>query len=334
MPAPRPRVVVSHWVHPEVVDYLAEFCDAVIPTRDEGVWPRAQLVGLAADADGLVMSMADSVDAAFLERCHRLRVVSATLKGYDNFDADACARRGVWLAIVPDTLIAPTAELTIGLIIGIMRRMSEGDRAIRSHSFDGWRPRLYGSTLQGATVGVVGMGQLGQAVARRLSAFEPRIVYHDSRPLPPESERALATTYLDLDQLVVLSDVLVVLLPLTDRTRHLIDASVLARLPAGACLVNVGRGSVVDEEAVADALEAGSLAGYAADVFSMEDWALPGRPAQIPERLLKQPRTLFTPHLGSAVDDVRRRMSLEAARQVRQALDGRRPDHAVNHPER
>jgi phosphonate dehydrogenase len=289
---------------------------------------------LAAEADGLVMSMADSVDAAFLEGCRRLRVVSATLKGYDNFDADACARRGVWLTIVPDTLIAPTAELTIALIIGIMRRMSEGDRAIRSHSFAGWRPRLYGSTLQGATVGVVGMGQLGQAVARRLSAFEPRIVYHDSRPLPPESERALATTYLDLDQLVVLSDVLVVLLPLTDRTRHLIDGSVLARLPVGACLVNMGRGSVVDEEAVADALEAGSLAGYAADVFSMEDWALPGRPAQIPERLLKQPRTLFTPHLGSAVDDVRRRMSLEAARQVRQALDGRRPDHAVNQPER
>ena len=334
MATTRPRVVVSHWVHPEVGDYLAEFCDAVMPTKDAGVWPRPQLVGLAADADGLVMSMADSVDAAFLEDCHRLRVVSATLKGYDNFDADACARRGVWLTIVPDTLIAPTAELTIALVIGIMRRMSEGDRVIRRHSFTGWHPQLYGSTLQGATVGVVEMGQLGQAVARRLTSFEPRIVYHDSRRLPPERERARATTYLDLDQLVMVSDVLVVLLPLTDRTRHLIDASMLARLPAGACLVNVGRGSVVDEEAVADALEAGSLAGYAADVFSMEDWALPGRPDQIPERLLRQPRTLFTPYLGSAVDDVRRRMSLEAARQVRQTLEGRRPDHAVNQPRR
>jgi phosphonate dehydrogenase len=261
MTATPPRVVVSHWVHPEVGDYLTEFCDAVMPSKDEGVWPRSRLVELAADADGLVMSMADSVDEAFLAACDRLQVVSATLKGYDNFDADACARRGVWLTIVPDTLIAPTAELTIGLVIGIMRRMSEGDRSVRSNSFAGWRPRLYGSTLQGATVGVLGMGQLGQAVARRLSAFEARIVYHDSRPLTAEHERTLGVTYLDLDPLVVLSDVLVVLLPLTERTRHLVDASMLARLPAGACLVNVGRGSVVDEEAVADALEAGSLGG-------------------------------------------------------------------------
>jgi len=119
-------------------------------------------------------------------------------------------------------------------------------------------------------------------------------------------------------------------LPLEPGTRGLLDAATLALAPPGAFVVNVGRGSVVDEEAVADALDEGRLGGYAADVFAMEDWAVPGRPAGIPGRLLRHPRTLFTPHLGSAVDDVRREMSLQAARQVRQVLAGQRPEHAVN----
>ena len=123
-----------------------------------------------------------------------------------------------------------------------------------------------------------------------------------------------------------------VALPLTAQTQHLIDAEALAAMRPGAFLVNIGRGSVVDEEAVADSLGSGRLAGYAADVFAMEDWALPGRPDRVPGRLLKHPRTLLTPHLGSAVDPIRRDMSMEASRQVRQVLSGQRPDHAVNEP--
>ena len=276
--------------------------------------------------------MADSIDEAFLAGCRRLRVVSATLKGYDNFDAEACTRRGVWLTIVPDTLIAPAGELAIGLVIGLMRRIAEGHDHVRGGGFAGWRPQLYGSTLQGATVGVLGMGQPGQAVARRLAGFESQVVYHDARRLDAPTERALAVSYHGLAQLAETSDVIVVALPLTSQTRHLIDAPLLQRLRPGTFLVNVGRGSVVDEQAVASALEAGRLGGYAADVFAMEDWALPGHPASIPDRLLRHPRTLFTPHLGSAVDDVRRNMSLESAHQIRQVLEGRRPDHAVNAP--
>lgn len=332
MSARKARVVVTHWVHPQVADYLAGFCDAVMPARDEGVWPRPRLAELAADADGLMACMADSLDEAFLDGCRRLRVVSAMLKGYDNFDAEACTRRGVWLTIVPDTLIAPAGELAIGLVIGLMRRIAEGHDHVRGGGFAGWRPQLYGATLQGATVGVLGMGQLGQAVARRLAGFESQVVYHDARRLDAPTERALAVSYHGLAQLAETSDVIVVALPLTSQTRHLIDAPLLQRLRPGTFLVNVGRGSVVDEQAVASALEAGRLGGYAADVFAMEDWALPGHPASVPHRLLRHPRTLFTPHLGSAADDVRRNMSLESAHQIRQALEGRRPDHAVNAP--
>ena len=192
MSARKARVVVTYWVHLEVVDYLAGFCDAVMPARDEGVWPRSRVAELAADADGLMVCIADSIDEAFLAGCRRLRVVSATLKGYDNLDAEACARRGVWLTTVPGTLIAPTAELTLGLVIGLMRRITEGHDHVRVGGFAGWRPQLYGAALQGATVDVLGMGQLGQAVARRLAGFESQVVYHDARRLDAQTERAPA----------------------------------------------------------------------------------------------------------------------------------------------
>ena len=329
----RPRVVVTHWVHPEVAEFLAGFCDPVRPGADEGdrgVWPIQRVAEFAAGADGLIVSMADSVDDAFLSHCPRLRVVSATLKGYDNFDADACARRGIWLTILPDLLTAPTAELAAGLIIGIMRRVAEADRHVRENGFAGWRPRFYGATLRGATTGIVGMGEVGQALAALLAPFGTRIVYHDARELPAPAAQRLGAARLSLPDLLAGCDVVVVALPLTSGTRRLVDRSALRLMRPGAFLVNVGRGSVVDEDAVADALDGGRHGGYAADVFAMDDWALPGRPASVPARLLAHPRTLFTPHLGSAVDEVRREMSLEAARQVRQVLQGQRPDHAVN----
>ena len=326
------QVVVTHWVHPEVVSYLAGFCEPRVPSAAEGVWPRTRVAELAATADGLITCMADTVDDSFLARCPRLRVISATLKGYDNFDAAACTRRGVWLTILPDLLTVPTAELAVALILGVTRQLGPADRYVRSGQFTGWRPQFYGTGLAGATVGIAGMGQVGQAAAARLRAFGTRIVYYDQRPLDPALAGQLAATRLDLAGLLAASDIVLMLLPLATDTVQLIDAAALARMRPGAFLVNVGRGSVVDEQAVLAALQAGRLGGYAADVFAMEDWALPGHPVQIPPGLLSHPLTLFTPHLGSAVDSVRRDMSLAAARQVEQALNGHRPDHAVNDP--
>jgi phosphonate dehydrogenase len=320
-----PQVVVTHWVHDEVLDYLRRFCDPLAPARDEGIWPRERVKAAARDVEGLVTCMADSVDDAFLAGCPRLRVIAATLKGHDNFDVEACTRRGVWLTILPEMLTVPTAELAIGLVIGILRRVGEADRHVRRGAFAGWRPELYGRGLHEATAGIIGMGRLGQAVAHRLGAFGTRVVYADDRPVPGADR-------FPLDDVLRQSDVVLPLLPLTAGTRHLLDRRALQLLRPGAFLVNVGRGSVVDEEAVADALHEGRLGGYAADVFAMEDWLLPGHPDRIPQRLLDHPRTLFTPHLGSAVDSVRRDMSLRAAGQVEQALLGVRPDLAVNEP--
>ena len=301
----------------EVIDYLNRFSVALAPTREDGVWPRASVQRAARDAEALVTCMADSVDDDFLAGCPRLRVIAATLKGYDNFDVDACTRRGVWLTILPEMLTVPTAELAVGLVIGLLRRVGEADRHVRSGTFAGWRPDFYGLGLHEATAGIIGMGLLGQAVSERLRAFGTRVVCSDVRPVP-------GVEPLDLEDLLRQSDVVLPLLPLTARSRHLLDRRALDLLRPGAFVVNVGRGSVVDEEALAGALEAGRLGGYAADVFAMEDWLLPGRPDHISRRLLDHPRTLFTPHLGSAVDSVRREMSLRSAAQV---------ERAVNEPE-
>ena len=298
-----PKVVVTNRVHDEVLEFLG---------------PRATL-----DANP------DRVDDDFLGRCPDLGIIACALKGADNFDIDACTRRGVWLTIVPDLLTAPAAELAVGLMVALARRIGEGDRLVKGGSFGGWRPVLFGASLDKATVGLIGAGRLGTAIARRLGGFGCTVLYHDEAPLAPEQERSLALIRAPFEEVLRRSDFIV----LAAETHHLIDAGTLPTLKPGAYLVNICRGSVVDEEAVADALADGHLAGYAADVFEMEDWALPGRPRTIAPRLLAEgARTLFTPHLGSAVTRVRLEIEMAAAASVIQYLDGERPDGALNEP--
>lgn len=306
-PAPLPRILVTQPLHERVRERLMGFATVEMnPGPDP--WSAAELRARAASADGMLTFMTDHVDEAFLAACPRLRMVGCALKGADNFDLEACRRRGVVVSVVPDLLTAPTAELAIGLLISLGRHVRAGDALVRGGGFAGWRPVLYGTGLDGATVGLLGFGRVGQAVAARLQGFGCRLVGHDAAAPPPPG-----VTALPLAEVLPLADALVLALPLTPATRHLLDAARLAALPPHALLVNVARGSLVDEAAVADALMAGRLGGYAADVFAMEDWALPDRPRAIPPALLAQPRTLFTPHLGSAVAVVREAIETAAA---------------------
>jgi phosphonate dehydrogenase len=237
------------------------------------------------------------------------------------------------LTIVPELLAGPTAELAVGLMIALGRRIVEGDEFVRSGRFAGWRPLLYGRGLAGSTVGIAGMGQLGRAVAERLAGFGCDLVYHDPSRLAPGDERRLGLRYAAFDELLADSHFTVLALPLNPSTVHLVDAAALARMRPGAILVNVGRGSVVVERDVVAALDAGTLGGYAADVYEMEDWARSDRPREVPEGLRRaRGRSLLAPHLGSAVAGVRREIELAAARNVLAALGGARPPGAVNDP--
>lgn len=329
----KPKVILTHRVHPEVIELLAEHCE-VIPNPGPETLPLDEILQRAKDAEALMTFMPDRVDEAFLRACPRLRVVGCALKGYDNYDVEACTRHGVWITNVPDLLTIPTAELTIGLLIGLTRNMLAGDRFVRTGRFNGWRPALYGSGLTGKTLGLIGMGAVGQAIAQRLVGYNMRVLYTDPVALPKEKEAQWGLDRVELPALLAASDFVVPMVPYRDQTLHMIDGDALARMKTGAYLINTCRGSVVDEQAVVEALASGRLAGYAADVFEMEEWARPDRPQAIPQALLDDSeRTLFTPHIGSAVDAVRLEIELEAARNILQALRGEIPQGAINRPQ-
>lgn len=313
----RPHILATARIFPETRAAL-EALGTVEANAGTEPWPEAGRRARAARATALLAFMTDRVDEAFLAAAPDLRIVACALKGADNFDLAACRARGVAVSLVPDLLTAPTAELAIGLAIGLGRHLRAGDAAVRGGGFEGWRPVLYGQGLDGATVAVLGLGALGAAIAARLAPFGCRLLGVDpARAAPPGVEAV------PLDAALEAADLVIAALPLTPGTLHLLDGPRIARMRPGALLVNIGRGSAVREAAVADALAAGHLGGFAADVFELEDWALEARPRAIDQRLLAHPRTLFTPHLGSAVEGVRRAIELRAAANIADVLAGR-----------
>ncbi|MCZ8030775.1 MAG: NAD(P)-dependent oxidoreductase [Rubrivivax sp.] len=325
--ATRPKILVTNPIHAAVRVRLEAVGDVEMNHEVEP-WNPAQLAARARGAHAMMGFMTDRVDAALLAKAPSLRVVACALKGFDSYDVDACTHAGVWLSIVPDLLTEPTAELALGLAIALARNVMPGDALVRSRQFRGWRPQLYGTGLAGATVAVIGLGQVGQAIVARLVGFGcARIVGVDPCQSADGVER------LSLEQALAQAHFVFVAAPLTAESHHLIDAAALAHARPGQFMVNVGRGSVVNEEAIADALDSGKLAGYAADVFAMEDWGLANRPSVISPRLVDRSNTVFTPHLGSAVSEVRIAIEQRAAENIIAVLHGRAPADAINQPE-
>lgn len=326
----RPVVVLSHRVHPQILQLIGRRCD-VVANQDEKSLATPELRRRAAAADALMVFMPDRIDADFLDACPRLRVIAGALKGDDNIDVDACTARGIWVTRVEDLLTEPTAELAVGLLIGLARNVAPGDRRVRQ-GHAGWRPVLYGRSLVGATIGIIGAGAVGRAVARLLSGFVASVPYSDPEPVPAEVADTLRLKHLDLAELLTCSDAVVVCAPLLSSTAHLLDRQAISLMRSGALLVNVGRGSVVCEDAVAESLRTGHLGGYAAGVFEFEDFSRPERPHSPHAELIGQrDKTLFTPHLGSAVASIRLAIEERAANSILQALAGHDlPEGTVN----
>lgn len=325
-----PRLLVTNRIHPPVRALLAGRFDVEMNEGREP-WTRAELYERAQNCVAMIAFMTDHVDREFLDNCPSLRMIACALKGADNFDIGACHARGIAVTLVPDLLTAPTAELAIGLMLGVGRNILAGDAHVRSGEFSGWRPWLYGVGLDGANVGIIGMGAVGRAIAHRLRPFRCTLSYFDPRPLPSYAEDEGGLSRCTWDGLLEGSDYLVLASPLTPSTLGMINRQAVMRMKPGALLINPARGSLVDEEAVADALWEGRLGGYAADVFECEDWARPDRPVTIPKRLLEHPATLFTPHLGSAVSKVRLNIEMSAAQDVIAWSEGKAPINGLDH---
>jgi glyoxylate reductase len=306
----------------------------------DGAWPRQTWLAELAGADALICLLSDHVDAAVLDRAPRLRVIANYAVGHDNIDVAAAAARGVLVANTPDVLTEATADLAFALLLAAARRVGEGERLLRAGGWHGWEPGfMHGVEVAGQTLGIVGPGRVGQAVARRARGFGMTVVATGRQPAAdarrgagpsagpsaaPSARPADGLPRVSLDELCERADFISVHAPLTPATRHLIDAAALARMKPTAVLVNTARGEVVDEDALCDALERGHLAGAGLDVFT-------GEPAVNP-RLLTAPRLVLTPHLGSATAGARARMGELCARAVAAVLAGERPPNLVTPP--
>ena len=278
-------------------------------------WPpsREELLGRAAGRDGLMTMLTDRIDNELLDAAGpQLRVVANFAVGFDNVDVPACTRRGVIVSNTPDVLTQATAELTIALMLALVRRVAEGDRLVRRREDWIWAPNMMlGRGLTGLELGLVGYGLIGQAVARLAEAHGMNVVH------------ATSSSGLPLDELLARADIVSLHLPLSEETRHLIDADALAHMKPTAVLVNTSRGPIVDEAALAVALANGTIAGAALDVFEREP--------EVTEALLGLENVVLTPHLGSATLETREAMGMLCVQALRAVLlDDRVPENALN----
>jgi len=284
--------------------------------------PAAALAGAVRRADGILCLLTDRIDAALLATAPRLRVVANCAVGYDNVDLAAAAMRGIVVTNTPDVLTETSADLAFALILAAARRVCEGDRLVRAGRWRGWSPDLLlGRDVHGATLGIVGLGRIGTAVARRARGFGMRVLYHQRRPArrPPAG-----VTRVSLARLLAAADIVSLHVPLTAATRHLIGPRELARMRRDAILVNTSRGAVVDEAALVRALTSGKLAAAGLDVFAREP--------HVGRELRALRNVVMTPHVASATTATRARMAVVAARNVAAALAGRRPPNPVPLP--
>jgi len=274
-------------------------------------------------AQGAVTLLSDPVSEAVLDACPGLKVVSNVAVGVDNINLAACAERGVIVAHTPDVLTEACADLTWALLLGAARRIVEGDRFVRAGKFKGWRvDLLLGADLRGKTLGIVGMGRIGQAVARRAAPFGLRVAYTQRTRLAPSRESALGARFAPLDELLCTSDVVSLHCALTAETRHLLDRDRLALLRSGPLLINTGRGALVDEGALVEALRSGRLFAAGLDVYEREPALAPG--------LKDLPNVILLPHIGSASRETREEMARMAVADCLAVIEGRTPEHAVS----
>ena len=313
-------VFVTYPIPSPGVEMLSEQFDVrVHPAEPQP--DRDAIVSGAAGCRGLLTLVRDRVDANLFDQLPDLRVVANYGVGYDNIDIAAATRRGIVVTNTPDVLTASTADLALALILAATRRVGEGERLVRSGRAWAWNPKmLLGLELDGATLGIVGMGRIGMAVARRAQGFGMRVVYAESIPRPEAD--ALGALRMELLELLATSDIVTIHVALTDETRHLVDEGALRRMKPSAYVINTSRGPVIDEAALARALKEGWIAGAGLDVYEHEP--------QIEPSLLELENVVLLPHLGSATTRTRSEMSRVAATNLVAALSGTRPPNPVN----
>lgn len=309
----RPRVWVSQPLFDDIVGRLAEFFE-VEAAREVRAWTQDEIAVHLSQADGALVTLNERIGADEIAGARALRAIANVGVGYNNLEVEALRARGIVATNTPDVLTETTADLGFALMLAAARRITEGERWLREGRWRQWSfDTLLGQDVHGSTLGILGMGRIGQGIARRgAHGFGMRVLYHNRSRLPAGIESNCRATLVDLDTLLRESDHLVLVLPYSPQTRHVIDAAALAKMKPTATLTNIARGGLVDEDALADALAAGRLASAGLDVFE-------GEPAVNP-RLLALRNVVLTPHVGSASRATRRAMATLAVDNLIAAL--------------
>src|SRR5688572_2906225 len=296
----RPRVWVSQPLFADVVDRLHEYFDISATAQVTQHSPQA-IAGALREVDGALVTLNDPIGAAEIAGATRLRAIANVAVGYNNLDVAALSAAGIVVTNTPDVLTETTADFRFALMMATARRITEAERWLRDGHWRQWNfESLLGGDVHRATLGILGMGRIGQGIARRAAGFDMRVLYHNRNRLPEAVERECRAEYTDLDALLARADHLVLVLPYSSQVRHLIGATALAKMKPTATLTNIARGGLIDEDALADALEGGRLAAAGLDVFE-------GEPAVTP-RLLALRNVVLTPHIASGSLATRRAM--------------------------
>jgi glyoxylate/hydroxypyruvate/2-ketogluconate reductase len=320
--ARKPRVLVTREVFDETLDYLRQHCEVQDNQGDKAFAPAA-LAAAVANCDGLMCCLTDRVDATLLAAAPGLKVVANIAVGYNNIDVPACTARGVMATNTPGVLDDSTADLAWTLMLGTARRITEVERRVRAGEWTGWQLKQWlGVDVHHATLGIIGMGRIGQAIARRAIGFDMKVIYHNRKRITPELERKANAAYVSFDELLAQADFVVLQMPYSADTHHLIGKTQLAKMKRSAILINSTRGGVVDDAALIAALRDGTIRGAGLDVYENE-------PKLNPE-FLKLDNVVLAPHVGSSTEATRKAMAMLAAQNLVAALQGDTPPNLLN----
>jgi len=318
----KPKILVTREVFDETIAFLAQHCEVDSNQQDVAYAPDV-LARKLADRDGIMCALTDRIDAGLIERCPQLKVVANIAVGYNNIDLAACTARGVMATNTPGVLDDSTADLAWALMLGAARRLTELERRIRAGEWKGWRLKQWlGVDVHHATLGIFGMGRIGQAIARRAAGFEMQVLYHNRKRVSAEIEKRCNAAYVAKDDLLRQADFVVLQVPYSPETHHLIGARELKLMKPTAVLVNSTRGGVVDDAALIAALKDGTIRAAGLDVFEGEPALNPG--------FLGLDNVVLMPHVGSSTEATRRAMAMTAAKNLVAALTGAIPPNLLN----
>jgi len=318
----KPKVMVTREVFDEVLDYLSQYFE--VTSNQSDIPMDAETLGIKlSDKQGAMITISDRIDVALLSRCPNLKAVCNIAVGYNNIDLEACTKAKVIATNTPGVLDDTTGDFTWTLILATARRLTEAETYLRAGQWDGWKLKQFlGLDVHHATLGIFGLGRIGQVVARRAIGFEMKVIYHDIRRMPPDIEESCRARFVSKEELLSQADIVTLHVPYSPETHHLIGKAELKQMKPTAILINASRGGVVDDEALIEALRSGTIAGAGLDVYENEPKFNPG--------FLKLRNVVLAPHIASSSRATRYKMAMLAAQNLVASLTGKIPPNLLN----